>query len=154
VQIDAVDNHLAQAREFDRACVPLGMYVAWCLNLGLVSETVLREHETMVLRVRMHDAHGSALLVALGGALDERHLNEQGKQFTDAYYSSYMDDYSTLFGSDFYAIPDSWDNYQKLAAVLTAKLLGPKRLRRGSTDRLDAAGLVGKISKGWRKLWH
>ena len=41
--IDSIDNHLAEAKEFDRAAVPMGMYLAWCVNLGLVSEEVLRE---------------------------------------------------------------------------------------------------------------
>jgi hypothetical protein len=151
VAIDSIDNHLGKAREFDRAAVPLGMYVAWCVNLGLVSDAVLAEHERMVLRVRMHDAQGSDLLTAMGGELNDAHLNSRGKEFTDGYYAGYLQDYAEVFGEHFYETEDNWDNYMKLTAVLTPKLLGPKLRPQWP---IDTNKLRGAIKKRWQQLWH
>jgi hypothetical protein len=148
VPIDSIDNHLSEAREIDRAAMPLGMYLAWCVNLGLVSDDVARDHERLVLRVRMHDALGSELLIALGGELTDAHLNERGRDFTAGYYAEFMDDFRQLFGERCYEAGDTWDNYSKLAAVLTPKLLGPSRKRDA------AAGFLGGLKKRWRAVWH
>ena len=68
---DSIDNHLKLAGEFDRAAVPMGMYIAWALNLGLIKSEVVAQHEQLVMRVRMQDAKGSELLMSVGGALIE-----------------------------------------------------------------------------------
>ena len=155
--IDSIDNHLAEAAEIDKAAIPLGMFVAWCANLGLLSEAVMREHERMVLRVRMHDARGSELLAALGGALEDEHLNARGREFALRYYPSFMDDFAAVFGGAVYEIKDDWDNYGKIAPILTAKLLGRARGRERGRVRGRGQvgnGLVGKLRQSLRKLWH
>ena len=123
------------------------MYLAWCVNLGLVSESVLLEQERLVLRVRMQDALGSELLVALGGELKGEHLNERGRHFTSSYYADFLNDFRTTFEGKSYDVKDSWDNYQKIATVLTAKLLGPK-------DKPMASPLFTGFRGWWRKFWH
>jgi hypothetical protein len=134
---DDLDNHLPYTADIACAAIPMGMLFAWCVNLHLVNEQALAEHERTLLRVRMHECLGSELLVACGGSLRREYFNPQGRAFLDTHYAAYMDDFRHLFGEDCYAITDDWDNYARLAKVLTAKLMGKKpAVTAGLLDKL------------------
>ena len=121
---DSIDEHLKLAGEFDKAAIPMGMYLAWALNLGLLRQELVREHQQLITRVRMQDAKGSELLMALGGNLDETLFSERGNRFAGNYYPRYMIDYASVFGRDPYLVEDTWSNYDKIAKFLTKELLG------------------------------
>tara|TARA_B100001758_G_C18279674_1_gene540929 strand:+ start:547 stop:1017 length:471 start_codon:yes stop_codon:yes gene_type:complete len=121
---DSIDEHLKLAGEFDKAAIPMGMYLAWALNLGLLRQELVREHQQLITRVRMQDAKGSELLMALGGNLDETLFSERGNRFAGNYYPRYMIDYALVFGRDPYLVEDTWSNYDKIAKFLTKELLG------------------------------
>ena len=121
---DSIDEHLKLAGEFDKAAIPMGMYLAWALNLGLLRQELVREHQRLMTRVRMQDAKGSELLMALGGNLDETLFSERGNRFAGNYYPRYMIDYASVFGRDPYLVEDTWSNYDKIAKFLTKELLG------------------------------
>ena len=121
---DSIDEHLKLAGEFDKAAIPMGMYLAWALNLGLLRQELIREHQQLMTRVRMQDAKGSELLMALGGNLDETLFSERGNRFAGNYYPRYMIDYALVFGRDPYLVEDTWSNYDKIAKWLTKELLG------------------------------
>ena len=121
---DSIDEHLKLAGEFDKAAIPMGMYLAWALNLGLLRQELVREHQQLITRVRMQDAKGSELLMALGGNLDETLFSERGNRFAGNYYPRYMIDYASVFGRDPYLVEDTWSNYDKIAKLLTKELLG------------------------------
>lgn len=121
---DSIDEHLKLAGEFDKAAIPMGMYLAWALNLGLLRQELVREHQQLMTRVRMQDAKGSELLMALGGNLDETLFSERGNRFAGNYYPRYMIDYASVFGRDPYLVEDTWSNYDKIAKWLTKELLG------------------------------
>ena len=121
---DSIDEHLKLAGEFDKAAIPMGMYLAWALNLGLLRQELVREHQQLMTRVRMQDAKGSELLMALGGNLDETLFSERGNRFAGNYYPRYMIDYALVFGRDPYLVEDTWSNYDKIAKWLTKELLG------------------------------
>ena len=121
---DSIDEHLKLAGEFDKAAIPMGMYLAWALNLGLLRQELVREHQQLMTRVRMQDAKGSELLMALGGNLDETLFSERGNRFAGNYYPRYMIDYASVFGRDPYLVEDTWSNYDKIAVLLTKELLG------------------------------
>ena len=108
---DSIDEHLKLAGEFDKAAIPMGMYLAWALNLGLLRQELVREHQQLITRVRMQDAKGSELLMALGGNLDETVFSERGNRFACNYYPRYMIDYASAFGRDPYLVEDTWSNY-------------------------------------------
>ncbi len=119
----------------------MGMLLAWCVNMRLIAEEVLAEHEQLVLRLRFEEASGSELLIACGGALDAALFNDEGRRFMNEFYPRYMDVYRGVFGEDCYAVRDTWSNYQKLAKVLTAEYLGPPpqaRSGKGVLARLSA----------------
>ena len=121
---DSIDEHLKLAGEFDKAAIPMGMYLAWALNLGLLRQELVREHQQLITRVRMQDAKGSELLMALGGNLDETLFSERGNRFAVNYYPRYMIDYASAFGRDPYLVEVTWSNYDKIAKLLTKELLG------------------------------
>ena len=121
---DSIDEHLKLAGEFDKAAIPMGMYLAWALNLGLLRQELVREHQQLITRVRMQDAKGSELLMVLGGNLDETLFSERGNRFAGNYYPRYMIDYASAFGRDPYLVEDTWSNYDKIAKFLTKELLG------------------------------
>ena len=121
---DSIDEHLKLAGEFDKAAIPMGMYLAWALNLGLLRQELVMEHQQLMTRVRMQDAKGSELLMALGGNLDETMFSERGNRFAGNYYPRYMIDYALVFGRDPYLVEDTWSNYDKIAKWLTKELLG------------------------------
>ena len=121
---DSIDEHLKLAGEFDKAAIPIGMFLAWALNLGLLRQELVRDHQQLITRVRMQDAKGSELLMALGGNLDETLFSERGNRFAGGYYPRYMTDYASVFDLDPYLVEDTWVNYDKIAQLLTRELLG------------------------------
>jgi hypothetical protein len=135
---DDIGHHLGAAGTFDRAAVPLGMYFAWCANLQLLARAFVDAHETLVLRVRYREVTGAELLVAGGaGRLDDSHLNEEGQRFTAAYLPGYMDDFRAAFGGDPYAVPDDWAHYDRIAPVLTRKLMQQRAAADDRDTRAD-----------------
>jgi len=133
---DDVGWHLAAAGSYERAAVPLGMYVAWLANHHLLSETVVERCATLVTRLRFREITGSELVISgCAGLLDGSHLNAEGQAFTVQYYPGYLDDFRDVFGSDPYAVRDDWEHYDRLAPRLTRALMrfrgqGERRSRR------------------------
>ena len=148
VGYDDVDRHLEAAGSIDRAAVPMGLYLAWCANLQLLSESFQSEHETLVLRVRYREIGGSELLIAgCGGSFDRAVLNADGQRFTDGYYAQYMDDYRSVFGDCVYRVKDDWAQYDRIAPLLTKHYMhsgrhGRKMPRSGARDK-----------KWWQRWW-
>jgi hypothetical protein len=144
---DDLDQHIAEAGSIERAAVPMGMYIAWCANLQLVSRQLVEEAEQLLLRVRYREVTGSELLVAgCAGELHSRWLSEEGRAFTDAYYPQYLADFGSVFGGDVYGVKDDWAHYDEIAAVLTrAYMHGAGRGRRHAP---------GSPGRKWWKFWN
>ena len=139
---DNLDEHLAAAGDLAHACVPMGMLLAWCVNMQLISPALQQEHEHTILRLRFQEALGSELLVACGGNLQRTMFNAEGQRFLDDFYPRYMALFRQLFGDKPYAVAENWSNYQTLAAQLTRLYLGqPSQQKR-------SAGVLEKIT-GW-----
>jgi len=121
--VDDINRHLAAAVEFDRAALIPGMYLAWCARLNLLDRGFAEQQAQAILRLHYNDGSCVEMLVsACGGTLKYGHLNKQGVAFTREYYADYQKDWRALFGDDLYAVEDSWENYGKIAAVLTKAL--------------------------------
>jgi hypothetical protein len=147
---DDLDRHLPEAGSIDRAAVPMGMYIAWCANLQLVSKRLVDEAEHLLLRVRYREVTGSELLVAgCAGELHSRWLSDAGQQFTEAYYPQYLSDFASVFGEAVYDVKDDWAHYDEIAAVLTRHYMsGPDMSHQGKGHR--KGGQDGK----WWKFWN
>jgi len=129
---DTVQRHLPAAGSIDRAAVPLGLYLAWCANLKLLSDEFEAANEFLLLRLRYREITGSELLtVGCGGELAPDVLSAAGRAFTEGYLDGYLDDFRSVFGEDIYDVEDSWTEYDRLAPVLTRRLLAPATRRGG-----------------------
>ncbi|MEM7220484.1 MAG: hypothetical protein AAF515_19140 [Pseudomonadota bacterium] len=142
---DSIDRHLAVAGSIDRAAIPGGFYVSWCANLGLL--TLPAHSDELISRVRFRDASPIELYVAgCGGSLEAGHLTYRGVRFTREHFERYLAVCRETFGADIYAAEPSWENYDRLAKVLTVWLLGAPR--RSSAQARPA----GRFSAWLRKL--
>ena len=136
--IDDIDRHMADAGSIDRAAGPMGVYLAWCANLDLLSDMLKQRFEDEVVRLRMRDLKPVEFLIrATAGSLRNEHLNEAGLEFTERYYAGYIDDYAAALDievASVYDVEDSWENYDRVAPELTRHLYGDKyrdKYRRG-----------------------
>ena len=120
--VDSLDAHMAASGGIDRAALLPGMYLGWCVRLGLVTQAFKSEHDVAVLRLNYGEGSGVELLVGCGGSLHYDWLTAQGAAFTRHYYPGYEADWSRVFGADIYGVEDSWSNYDLLAPVLTRAL--------------------------------
>lgn len=142
---DDLGRHLAAAGAIDRAAVPLGMYLAWCTNLQLISDELAGEHGRLVLRVRYREITGAELLVgACAGELADRHLNDEGRRFTAFYLPRYLDDFRTTFGTDPYAVPDDWVHYDLIAPLLTRELMAFRK-----NHSAGGSKVIGRTDQRW-----
>jgi hypothetical protein len=143
VVYDDLDRHLPLAGSIDRAAVPMGMYMAWCANHQLLSDALQDQASNLVLRIRFREATGSELAVAgCGGVLRPEHFSREGRSFTEARYADYLADYRMVFGDELYAVKDDWDHYDRIAPVLTRRLMSYRNA--GSTDG----------GRSWWKFWR
>ena len=73
--------HLEVAGAPDRAAMHIGVFLAWCVNHDLVSETLKRQHADLLLKVRVRELDGSELLVRIAaGQLLRELLSEAGTE--------------------------------------------------------------------------
>ena len=123
--IDDINRHLGVAGDFDRAALIPGMYLAWCARLNLLDRDFAEQQAQAILRLHYNDGSCIEMLVTgCAGTLKYSHLSKQGAAFTRHYYANYLADWQTLFGEEIYAVEDNWENYSKIAAVLTKALRG------------------------------
>ena len=126
--IDDVGLRVAGAGSIERAAVVPGLFVAWCVNLGLISETVARDEARAVVRLKVREIGGAEFLVAAcGGVLDDRVLSDAGFAFARTHYADYEDFVEASLPAP---VEDTWDNYDRIAPWLTARYLGRARRRR------------------------
>lgn len=151
--VDEIGLHMAAAGGIDRAAVPLGLFLAWLVNLDLVSRAFARQHETALLRVKYRELSGSEMLVsACAGRLYWEDLNERGRGFVETFYPNYWETFVSTFetqGSDAYLIADNWENYDRISRVLTAQLMGAAEAQRQAT----AGQGKRKHAKRWWSPW-
>ena len=136
---DEVGTHLREAGSIDRAAAPLGIYLAWCVNHGLISKELMNLKSPNTVAVKLREITGSQLLVAgCGGILESRWFNNQGNHFCSLYYPRYIPDFKSVFGADIYDVKDDWSSYDLIAPLLTKHLYD----RNFDSSR-----------KRWWKLW-
>lgn len=118
----------------------IGMFLTWMLLNGFASEDLLDEADSEVAELRDRSITGPQFLIRV---LDERltaeDFSQEGNAFTVAYYkgqdddSRYVDDYLETFGvsvETLYGVPDSWGNYDQLAARMDARYASWKLMGR------------------------
>ena len=104
-----------------------GMYLAWAAFKGLLGEAF---DEATLAPLRARETTGCQLYFdQCDGKLTDEDFNERGNAFTASYYeASFVADYQRVFADqmpnggestdDFCSVPDTWENYDRLAPVL------------------------------------
>jgi hypothetical protein len=115
------------------AATHIGMFLAWCVLAGHAGEELREESGSELERLRERAVTPGAFLIALDEKLVDSQLDAVGNAFAVAYYSGrddeslYMDDYVDLFDDDaeeIYGVPDTWANFDRLAAVVQRRFDG------------------------------
>lgn len=117
---------------FDGASVVPGMLTAWCAQMQLFTVAFEQAHAQLLLQVRMREVTGAHLFIAAGGTLNRTVLNAAGQKFLDRYMDVFEEDVNTAFGSVTQVPKDDWDNYQKLARLITSRYMQPQRSNTGN----------------------
>jgi hypothetical protein len=103
----------------------IGMYLNWIIETNLISETFLQEVSDGIEGVKSGKITGKDFLFDYcDGKFLEDFLNDQGSEFTKRYYKRgiYTSDYEELLGANcdsLYEIPDTPENYQRIASKIT-----------------------------------
>ena len=105
----------------------MGMYLAWAASKGLLDWDF---NEEVLAPLRARTITGSQLFFdRCDGKLTDDDLNDVGNAFTASYYEAhFVADYQRVFADqipnggettdDFCSVPDTWENYDRLAPVL------------------------------------
>ena len=102
----------------------IGMFLAWALLNGLGGELHRDDASGALASLKARKITGRQFLVAECDAkLTDASLDEEGGAFADAYYHApYLQDYADVLAGDLptlYHVGDTWENYDRLAPVIT-----------------------------------
>ena len=135
--IDDIGRRVAEAGSIERAAAIPGLFVAWCVNMGLLNEAVARDEARAVVRLKVREIGGAEFLVAAcGGVLDGRVLSPAGMDFARRHYGAFEDFARAELP---HPIEDRWECYDRVAPWLTARHLGG----RGNAGRRGLRDLLG-----------
>ena len=148
--IDDIGRRVAEAGSIERAAAVPGLFVAWCVNLGLISEAVARDQARAVVRLKVREIGGSEFLVAAcGGVLDDRVLSPAGIDFARRHYEAF----EAFARAELpHPVEDKWSHYDQVAPWLTARYLGGRAGgRRGLLGRWRSSRARRKLEwRPWR----
>ena len=109
--------------EQEAGATHIGMFVAWCLLNGFSGEIHTEEFPEGLEKLRNREqTPGQWFLEHCDEKFTDEDLNEQGNNFAQYYYAAdgapYLNVYESILGHDvshLYAVPDTWDSFDKLA---------------------------------------
>jgi hypothetical protein len=106
----------------------IGMFLAWAITRNLEGEFRRDESEAELAAVRERAMTGRDFLFrACDGKFWDEDLSDEGNAFAEFYYGTggsagpYFDDYRDILERDVqgtYYVEDTWENFDKLAAVI------------------------------------
>lgn len=118
-------------RDNDDAGTHIGMYLAWAILRGMGGEHFSKpEAASHMQRLKAREITGAGVLWdRCDGKLTDDDFNDVGNAFTVAYYEKqFVRDYERVFQRDFVdsghptddfcSVPDTWDHFERMAAVL------------------------------------
>jgi len=114
------------------AATHIGMFLAWAVQQGLLSEHHERHSAAVLARLRRREITGRQFFeAACKDRFTEKDLNEEGNEFAQHYYvdaagrrGPYFADYKKVLVArlpSFWHVADTWENYEKIAAVVTQR---------------------------------
>ncbi len=110
----------------ENAGTHIGLFLAWIIKNNLEGEFHQKESCENLIKVRNEEISGRDFLIDMcDEKFWEEDLSEEGQSFTNHYYESdlYLNDYDSALSSNLetlYHVENSWDNYHKLAPLISA----------------------------------
>ena len=113
----------------DAGATHTGMFVAWCMLNGLGGSLHTVEFPELLAELREKKmSPGEYFIEACTGKFTDEDLTPEGNAFTGSYFDlsrgKYLSDYRELFctnGMSEYAVPDTWDSFDRLAPVISSR---------------------------------
>ena len=110
----------------------IGMFLAWTVQNGLESDFHRQQSAELLARLRRREITGRQFFeAACRERFSERDLNDEGNAFAQHYYvdeagkrGAYFADYKRVLAAglpSFWHVADSWDNYEKIAPVISRR---------------------------------
>jgi hypothetical protein len=114
------------------AATHIGMFLAWAVFNGLENDWHRQHSDELLARLRRREMTGREFFeAACKEQFAEKDLNVEGNEFAEYYYRDaagerglYFDDYKKTLAKglpSFWHVADTWDNYDKLAPVITGR---------------------------------
>ncbi len=114
------------------AATHIGMFLAWAVLHNLENEYHRQRSAALLERLRRREITGAQFfLAACGERFSERDLSPEGNAFAEYYYAdqsgergAYFQDYRGLLAKglpSFWHVADNWENFDKLAPVITQR---------------------------------
>jgi hypothetical protein len=114
------------------AATHIGMFLAWAVMNGLENEFHRQRSPQLLEQLRRREITGRQFFqAACGDRFSERDLNPEGNAFAEHYYTdqagqrgAYFDDYRKTLAAglpSFWHVADTWENYDKIAPVISAR---------------------------------
>ena len=126
--VDAVAWRMADDCAVDEAAALPGLFLAWCVNMGLHHEALAEREARAVLRLRYREITGGEFLVsACGGSLDDQALSAAGLAFANAHYRDFEQAVAERVAG---RLEDRWSHYDRLVPWLMERYMGrPPKVR-------------------------
>jgi hypothetical protein len=103
--------------------IHIGFFLGWAIENNLVSDEFEDEFMLKINHFKQRQISCTLVSELWDGHLTDEMLNRDGRLFAEAYYLSgyFLKAYKALFpeASSIYYIEDTWENYQKVAQLLT-----------------------------------
>lgn len=114
------------------AATHIGMFLAWTIQTSLLNDRHLQLSSALVGQVRNRQITGRQFFdAACQEKFAEKDLNVEGNNFAEYYYRNtagerglYFEDYKKTLAKglpSFWHVADTWENYDRLAPVLTRR---------------------------------
>ena len=114
------------------AATHIGMFLAWAVQHGLEGDHHRQHSADALARLRRREITGRQFFeTACQERFAEKDLNDEGNQFTQHYYvdeagrrGAYFADYKRVLAArlpSFWHVADTWENYEKMAAVISQR---------------------------------
>jgi len=114
------------------AATHIGMFLAWAVLNDLENDFHRQHSAELLVRLRRREITGRQFFeAACKEQFAEKDLNPEGNEFAEYYYrdnagerGAYFTDYKKVLAKDlpgFWHVADVWENYDKLAPVITRR---------------------------------
>ena len=123
----------------NQAVTHIGMFVGWAITRDLIAGhyRVDPSSSWYIARILERERTAADFVVDFcRGRLTETDFSNEGCAFARLYYARYLQDYARVFEEymSVYEVPDTWDNFDRMALILDRRLVQFRKWCAKQTD--------------------